>query len=154
MINAINIFIELGPKLSKEERNILSAGYKSILSDKRDNWKFLNNMERKEFKKKSKQKPKIFNDNINFKNFLDLSRKGKSVFLKISEDTFTKLKSKPNKEVRDINKTEEDAYNKMTSEPYIRTCENKENINNKKIEQQYLDRKAKEDIFKDLSCKK
>ena len=55
MINAINKFIELGPKLSKEERNILSAGYKSILSDKRDNWKFLNNMERKEFKKKSKQ---------------------------------------------------------------------------------------------------
>ena len=102
------------------------------------------------FKKKSKQKPKIFNDNINFKNFLDLSRKGKSVFLKISEDTFTKLKSKPNKEVRDINKTEEDAYNKMTSEPYIRTCENKENINNKKIEQQYLDRKAKEDIFKKI----
>ena len=51
MINAINKFIELGPKLSKEERNILSAGYKSILSDKRDNWKFLNNMERKEFKK-------------------------------------------------------------------------------------------------------
>ena len=38
----------------------------------------------------------------------------------------------------------------MTSEPYIRTCENKENINNKKIEQQYLDRKAKEDIFKKI----
>jgi len=50
-----NKFIELYPQLSKEERNILSAGYKSILSDKRDNWKFLNNMERKEFKKKSKQ---------------------------------------------------------------------------------------------------
>ena len=103
------------------------------------------------FKKKSKKKTNIFTDNLNLKNFLELSkRKGKSVFLKISEDTFTKLKSKPNKEVRDINKTEEDAYNKMTSDPYIRTCGNKENMKNKIIVQQCLDRKAKEDIFKKI----
>ena len=55
MISSINNFIELNPKLSKEERNILSAGYKNILFDKRENWRFLTSMERKESKKKSKQ---------------------------------------------------------------------------------------------------
>ena len=38
----------------------------------------------------------------------------------------------------------------MTSDPYIRTCKNKENVKNKKIVQQCLDRKAKEDIFKKI----
>ena len=52
MISSINKFIKLDPKLTKEERNILSAGYKNILFDKRENWKFLNSMERKETKKK------------------------------------------------------------------------------------------------------
>jgi hypothetical protein len=105
-----------------------------------------NSKKKLKYKKKSKKK-----DNLNLKNFLDVPKKhGKSVFLKISEDIYTKLKSKPNKEVRDINKTEEDAYNKMTSDPYIRTCENKENTKNKKIVQQCLDRKAKEDIFKKI----
>ena len=55
MTSSIIKFIELNPKLSKEERNILSAGYKDILLDKRENWRFLNLMERKELKKKSKQ---------------------------------------------------------------------------------------------------
>ena len=55
MISAINDYIELDPKLSKEERNILSAGYKNTLYDKRENWRFLCSMERKELKKKSKQ---------------------------------------------------------------------------------------------------
>ena len=55
MVSSINDYIELDPKLSKEERNILSAGYKNILYDKRENWRFLTNMERKESKKKSKQ---------------------------------------------------------------------------------------------------
>ena len=55
MISAINDYIELDPKLTKEERNILSAGYKNILYDKRENRKFLSSMERKEMKKKSKQ---------------------------------------------------------------------------------------------------
>ena len=85
------------------------------------------------------------------KKYLDISKKnGKSVFIKISEDIYTKFKSKPNKEVRDINKMEEDAYNKMTSEPYIKTCENRENIKNRKIVQDFLDRKAKEDTFKKI----
>ena len=55
MVTSINKFIELNPKLSKEERNILSAGYKNIISDKRASWRLLNSMEKKETKKKSSQ---------------------------------------------------------------------------------------------------
>jgi hypothetical protein len=59
MVSAINKFIEMNPKLSKEEKNILSAGYKNILSDKRASWRLLNTMEKKETKKKSAQVPHI-----------------------------------------------------------------------------------------------
>ncbi len=59
MVSAINKFIEMNPKLSKEEKNILSAGYKNILSDKRASWRLLNSMEKKETKKKSAQVPHI-----------------------------------------------------------------------------------------------
>ena len=45
MVKAINKFVELDPKLTKEERNLLSAGYKNIISDKRSSWRLLNNME-------------------------------------------------------------------------------------------------------------
>ena len=115
-----------------------------------------NDKYKKVSKKKMKMKKKFgkknyLSNNSNVRKFLDESKNnGKSVFLKISEDIYSKLKSKPNKEVRDIYKTEEDAYNKMTSDPYIRTCKNKENVKNKKIVQQCLDRKAKEDIFKKI----
>lgn len=53
MVKSINKFVELDPKLTKEERNLLSAGYKNIISDKRSSWRLLNNMERKEEEKKN-----------------------------------------------------------------------------------------------------
>ena len=59
MVSVINKFIEINPKLTKDEKNILSAGYKNILSDKRASWRLLNSMERKEAKKKSPQVPHI-----------------------------------------------------------------------------------------------
>ena len=59
LVSAINKFIEMNSKLSKDERNILSAGYKNILADKRNSWRFLNSMERREVKKKSAQVPHI-----------------------------------------------------------------------------------------------
>ena len=52
MVKAINKFVELNPKLTKDERNILSAGYKNIISKKRSSFRLLNGMERKEEKKK------------------------------------------------------------------------------------------------------
>ena len=51
MVKSINKYVELDPKLTKDERNILSAGYKNIISDKRASWRLLNSMERKEEKK-------------------------------------------------------------------------------------------------------
>ena len=59
MVSSINKFIEMNPKLSKDEKNILSAGYKNIISDKRSSWRLLNNMEKRELKKKPQQIPHI-----------------------------------------------------------------------------------------------
>ena len=66
MVKSINKFVELDPKLTKDERNILSAGYKNIISDKRASWRLLNSMERKEEKKNSTQTANIheIKDNI------------------------------------------------------------------------------------------
>ena len=59
MVLAINKFIGIEPKLTKDEKNILSAGYKNILSDKRASWRLLNSMEKREAKKKPGQVPYI-----------------------------------------------------------------------------------------------
>ena len=55
MISVINKIIDMDPHLTKEERNILSVGYKIILSDKRDSWRLLNIMEKREAKKNPSQ---------------------------------------------------------------------------------------------------
>ena len=55
MVKFINKFVELNPSLTNEERNILSAGYKNVISNKRASWRLLNSMEKKEEKKNSPQ---------------------------------------------------------------------------------------------------
>jgi 14-3-3 protein epsilon len=55
MVKFINKFVELNPSLSHEERNILSAGYKNVISSKRASWRLLNSLEKKEEKKNSPQ---------------------------------------------------------------------------------------------------
>ena len=47
MFKYINKYVELDPKLSKEERNILCSGYKYIISDKRTSLRILNNIEKR-----------------------------------------------------------------------------------------------------------
>ena len=59
MIKSIKQMIEINPKLNKEECDILSTGYKNMISDKRSSWKILQSMERKEKKIKSKIIPQI-----------------------------------------------------------------------------------------------
>ena len=59
MVLSINKFIELNPKLSKEEKNIVSAGFKNILSERRASWRLLNSMEKRELKKKPEQAKNI-----------------------------------------------------------------------------------------------
>jgi 14-3-3 protein epsilon len=53
MVKWITSFVQLDPNLSNEERNILSAGYKNVISSKRGSWRLLNSLEKKEEKKKS-----------------------------------------------------------------------------------------------------
>jgi hypothetical protein len=59
MVKSIYKYVELDPKLTKDERNLLSAGYKNIISDKRSSWRLLNNMEKKEEKKNPSQSANI-----------------------------------------------------------------------------------------------
>lgn len=53
MVKSINNFVKLDPVLSNEERNILSAGFKNVISSKRSSWRLLNSLEKKEEKKNS-----------------------------------------------------------------------------------------------------
>ena len=55
MVKFINKFVELDPSLTNEERNVLSGGYKNVISNKRASWRLLNSMEKKEEKKNSPQ---------------------------------------------------------------------------------------------------
>ena len=52
VLEFIEEFIKLNPKLDKEECDIVSTGFKNMISDKRSSWFTLNSMERKEKKKK------------------------------------------------------------------------------------------------------
>lgn len=55
MVKFINKFVEKDPKLTQEERNLLSAGYKNVISSKRSSWRQLNQLEKKEEKKNTTQ---------------------------------------------------------------------------------------------------
>lgn len=44
MVNCICEFIRLNPRLDLSERNILSAGFKNIISNKRFSWRYLQNL--------------------------------------------------------------------------------------------------------------
>lgn len=50
MVKFINKFIEMNPELSHEERIILSAGYKNVISSKRSSWRLVNTLIKKEDK--------------------------------------------------------------------------------------------------------
>jgi 14-3-3 protein epsilon len=53
MVKWINKFVQMDPVLSHDERNILSAGYKNVISSKRASWRLLHSLEKKEEKKHS-----------------------------------------------------------------------------------------------------
>ena len=52
VINFIKEFRKLNPKIEKEECDIISTGFKNMISEKRSSWFTLQSMERKEKKKK------------------------------------------------------------------------------------------------------
>jgi 14-3-3 protein epsilon len=53
MVKWINKFVQLDSNLTHDERNILSAGYKNVISAKRASWRLLHSLEKKEEKKNS-----------------------------------------------------------------------------------------------------
>ena len=53
MLKSIKKMIILNPKLNKEECEILSAGFKNMITNKRNSWRLLHSMERREKKNKS-----------------------------------------------------------------------------------------------------
>lgn len=50
MVKCINYFVKMNSKLNIEERNLLSAGYKNLISGKRFSWRYLQNLIKKEEK--------------------------------------------------------------------------------------------------------
>ncbi len=53
MVKFIIQFCKMDPNLNPEERDLLAAGFKNLISTKRNSWRILDLMERKEEKKKS-----------------------------------------------------------------------------------------------------
>lgn len=53
MVNWISKYVQLDPNLNNDERNILSAGFKNVISNKRASWRLLHSLEKKEEKKTS-----------------------------------------------------------------------------------------------------
>jgi 14-3-3 protein epsilon len=77
MVVWITKFIQLEPKLSLDERNILSAGFKNIIGGKRSSWRLLQNLERKEEKK---------GNNGNLNGVRDVKKKVENEMRKICDD--------------------------------------------------------------------
>jgi 14-3-3 protein epsilon len=53
MVSHIISYVKLDSNLTAEERNILSAGFKNVISSKRASWRLINSEEKKEEKKNS-----------------------------------------------------------------------------------------------------
>jgi 14-3-3 protein epsilon len=53
MVTWITKFVQMDSNLSTDERNILSAGFKNVISGKRASWRLLRSLEKKEEKKNS-----------------------------------------------------------------------------------------------------
>ena len=95
------------------------------------------------------------NNNTNFENHKNKinNNEEKTIFSKITEDLYLDSLNniKPKKNMNDLNKIKDDNYNKLTVENYLFTCADKENSKNKKIINDFIERKNKEQICKKIS---
>jgi len=76
----------------------------------------------------------------------------KTIFSKIAEDLYINSLNEKclRKNLFDINEIRDDNYNKLTVEKYLYTCADKENSKNKKIINDFIERKTKEQICKKI----
>ena len=95
------------------------------------------------------------NNNICNENHLNKinNNEERTIFSKITEDLYLDSLNniKPNKLLFDLNKIKDDNYNKLTVENYLFTCADKENSKNKKIINDFIERKNKEQICKKIT---
>ena len=105
---------------------------------------------------KSKDNNNIINiNNEKNNNKINISEE-KTIFTKITEDLYLDFLNniKPKKNIFDYNKKRVDNYNKLTVEKYLFTCADKENFKNKKIIDDFIERKNKEQLCKKIAIKK
>ena len=76
----------------------------------------------------------------------------KTIFSKIAEDLYINSLSQKSlrKNLFDINEMKDDNYNKLTVEKYLYTCADRENSKNKKIINNFIERKNREQICKKI----
>ena len=103
----------------------------------------------------SKENSNITNINNEINNKIN-NNEEKTIFSKITEDLYLDSLNnmKPKKNIFDINKITDDNYNKLTVEKYLFTCADKENFKNKKIIEDFIERKNKEQLCKKIAIKK
>ena len=91
--------------------------------------------------------------NMKKENYYIKNNLGKSIFSKISEAIYEHDKHEekyPNKKVLNLEKITEDNYNQLTEEAYLYSIINKKNSENKKIINEFLERKKKEEKSKKI----
>ena len=101
--------------------------------------------------------PKLISDKLTEKNNNKINNiEEKTIFSKITEDLYLDSLNniKPKKNIFDLNVKKDDNYNKLTVEKYLFTCADKENFKNKKIIDDFIERKNKEQLCKKISIKK
>ena len=88
---------------------------------------------------------------LNNDNFINEDNEDKTIFSKIAEDLYVDCLNslRPRKNLY-LYKEKEDNYNKLTIEKYLFTCADKENSNNDKIINDFLERKNKENLCKKI----
>ena len=103
----------------------------------------------------TKDNNNIININTDKNNKINNSEE-KTIFSKITEDLYLdSLKNmKPKKNIFDLHRKTDDNYNKLTVENYLFTCADKENFKNKKIIDEFIERKNKEQLCKKIAIKK
>ena len=144
-------------KLNEENiiKNSKSFNSKNIISQQKN--KILNNnCIILKNPKNTKISPNKINTINSFKNRNRNNFEEKTIFSKIAEDLYIDNLNDKNqkKNIFDINKEKDDNYNKLTVENYLYTCVDRENSKNKKIIQDFIERKTKENICKKISINK
>ena len=148
-----DIKMETGKR--KNQKKYVNPNMKKKTKSNVNPFKLENNNEHRQSKKMSKHGINKYSIRssylLHYKNEIsDLKEQNtnKSAFSKISEIMYEKSKEDkfPKKKERDLQKEEEEKYDKFTEEAFLISQANKTNKENKKIINEFLERKKKEEL--------